>query len=102
MQVSERQIFGRILIPTSLLMWGAQRLSSVLLGPLVLVHMWSAELAGNRVLNALLLLVIAMHGYAGIRRIRMKAGMTGIVATLAALWLLTVVAFGAAILVFAP
>ena len=47
MQVSEREVYGRVMIPTSLWLWGAQRLSSILLGPLVLLHMWGGALAGT-------------------------------------------------------
>ena len=102
MQVSEREVYGRVMIPTALWLWAAQRFSGVLLGPLVLLHIWGVGASANRLLNGLLLLVILVHGYAGIRRIQMKAGSAGLLNAVAVLWIATVLGLGILTLLYPP
>ncbi|MCC6534401.1 MAG: hypothetical protein IT531_17755 [Burkholderiales bacterium] len=64
----ERTVYGRTLRVTPVWIWGMQRASGLLLGPLVLAHVAIPGLAGNAVLNTLLLLVVLGHGYSGVRR----------------------------------
>ena len=99
MPASDRVVYGRTFRPTPVWMWLAQRASGVLLGPLVLIHMASANTASNRMLNALLLAVILVHGYTGVRRIAVKRGRFGATVTLALLWCAAVAVFGALLVV---
>ncbi len=101
MQGSERQVYGSIAVPTSLWVWGAQRLSGILLGPLVLLHILGVGGSAGRGLDVLLLIVIVVHGYVGIRRIRMKAKYSALLASLAAMWLLAILVFGGLALIHA-
>lgn len=101
MQASERQVFGSTGAPTPLWMWAAQRLSGILLGPLVLVHAAGAGGGASAVLDTLLLALIVIHGHAGIRRMRMKVRHAGSLSAAAALWVAVVLAFGVLSLIHA-
>src|SRR5688572_18602534 len=82
----DRVVYGRRFKATPVWMWLAQRASGVLLGPLVLIHMWSAHSAGSRALNAILLAVILVHGYTGLRRVAVKRDRFGVTLALTLFW----------------
>ena len=100
MPASDRVVYNRAFRPTPVWMWLAQRASGVLLGPLVLMHMWSKGAAANSVLSAALLAVILVHGYAGIRRIALKKGKFALAHAATVLWFLLVAFFGALIVIY--
>jgi succinate dehydrogenase hydrophobic anchor subunit len=99
MPASERIVYGRAFTPTPVWMWLAQRASGILLGPLVLIHMWSAGGARSPVLNALLLAIVLLHGYTGLRRVAVKRDRRGVTLALALLWCAVVALFGAMVVV---
>lgn len=99
MAASDRVVYGRAFRPTPLWTWLAQRASGLLLGPLVLLHMASSSLAANALLNALLLGVILVHGYSGLRRLAVARGRFGMTFALALAWCAAVAVFGALIVI---
>jgi succinate dehydrogenase hydrophobic anchor subunit len=94
MPASERIVYGRAFKATPVWMWLAQRASGVLLGPLVLVHVWSGRTAASSVLNAVLLAVILLHGYTGLRRVAVKRDRFGPTLAVALFWVAAVALFG--------
>ena len=101
MPASDRVVvYNREFRATPVWMWLAQRLSGVLLGPLVVIHMWSKSTAASAVLSAILLACILVHGYTGIRRIALKKGKFALVHALTVLWFLVVAFFGVLIVVY--
>ena len=100
MPASDRVVYNREFRATPVWAWLAQRLSGVLLGPLVLIHMWSTSTAANRLLSAVLLAFILVHGYTGIRRIALKKAKFALMHALTVLWFLIVAFFGVLVLVY--
>ena len=94
MQASSRIVFGRVFRVTPAWMWLMQRASGLLLGPLVAVHMWVPDMSQNRVLNAVLLLLVIGHGYSGIRRFVQIERYSALVTAQAWAWLILVALFG--------
>jgi succinate dehydrogenase hydrophobic anchor subunit len=94
MQASSRIVFGRAFRVTPAWMWVMQRASGLLLGPLVAVHMWMPDMSQNRVLDAVLLLIVVGHGYSGIRRLVQCEHRLAIITVLAWAWLVLVAFFG--------
>jgi len=101
MLASSRVVFGRAFRVTPVWMWVLQRVSGLALGPLVAVHMWMPDMANNRALNALVLLLVLGHGYSGIRRLVALERNSTIVMALAWAWLILVALFGALIVLYA-
>lgn len=99
MPVSDRVVYGRAFKATPLWMWLAQRASGVLLGPLVAVHMWSSANAANGFLNAVLLAVILVHGYSGLRRVAVRRDRFGIALASTLAWCALVAFFGVLLVV---
>lgn len=100
MPASDRVVYGRSFRPTPRGMWLAQRASGVLLGPLVLLHMMSSGLAGNRMLNAVLLAVILLHGYSGVRRLNVTQARFGLTRSMAIGWCAVVALFGTLLVIY--
>ena len=94
MQASSRIVFGRAFRVTPAWLWLMQRASGLLLGPLVAVHMWMPDMSQNRVLNAVVLLLVLGHGYSGIRRFVQSERRSALVAAHAWAWLILVALFG--------
>jgi succinate dehydrogenase hydrophobic anchor subunit len=94
MQASNRTVYGREFKVTPLGMWLLQRASGLLLGPLVALHIWSPELARSRPFSALLLVIVLMHGYTGLRRIGVKRNAFGMTVITALVWCAIVAIFG--------
>jgi succinate dehydrogenase hydrophobic anchor subunit len=92
MSASERVVYGRSFRITQTWLWIAQRASALLLGPLVLVHVWGVEWSRHPVVLGLLLLVIAVHGYSGLRRVAPRRQTASPAA--AAAWAVAVLVFG--------
>lgn len=99
MLASNRTVYGRELKVTPLLLWVLQRASGILLGPLVALHVWAPTLASNGPLNALLLAIVVVHGYSGLRRIAVKRDKVALTKAMTWLWCLIVVVFGAIVVV---
>ena len=100
MQASSRVVYGREFRITPTWLWIVQRVSGLLLGPLVLVHMSTRDMANNVVLNAVVLLIVLAHGYSGINRLRQQKGHAPLMFFLAWIWLAFVAAFGALIVLY--
>lgn len=100
MSVSERVVYGHAFKATPVWMWIAQRASGVLLGPLILIHIWSSATAASAALNALLLAVILVHGYSGLRRIAVKRNRFGVTLALTLAWCAIVAFFGLLLVVY--
>ena len=100
MQASDRVVYGRGFRPTPRWLWLAQRGSGVLLGPLVLLHMMSSSLAGNRALNAVLLAMILLHGYSGVRRLNVTQARFGLTRSMAIVWCAVVAVFGSLLVLY--
>jgi succinate dehydrogenase hydrophobic anchor subunit len=94
MPASDRIVYGRPFKVTPLWMWIMQRASGVLLGPLVLMHIWSPAMAASPVLNTILLAVILAHGYSGLSRIAVKRGKLGGIQVMTWVWCALVALFG--------
>lgn len=94
MQASSRIVFGRAFRVTPAWMWLMQRATGLLLGPLVAVHMWVPKMSENRVLNAVLLLLVLGHGYSGIRRFVQSERHSALITAQAWIWLICVALFG--------
>jgi hypothetical protein len=94
MPVSSRTVYGRSFRVTPLWAWAVQRLSAVLLGPLVAVHIWWPGLARNPLLDALLVTIVAGHGYSGITRLAPGQRWSTILMFAAGTWLAVVLVFG--------
>jgi succinate dehydrogenase hydrophobic anchor subunit len=65
---SRRSVYGRAGTPTSLSMWLFQRLSGVLLGPLVFVHVLVPRAPHIAWITSLLLALILGHAFIGLWR----------------------------------
>jgi succinate dehydrogenase hydrophobic anchor subunit len=102
MQVSSRTVFGRLFRVTPAWMWLVQRISGLLLGPLVAIHIWMPEMSQNRTINALLLLLVVGHGYSGIRRLVQSEHRSTLIVVHAWAWLILVALFGLLIVFFGP
>ncbi len=100
MQASNRIVFGRAFRVTPVWMWLMQRVSGLLLGPLVAVHVWMPEMSQNRALNAVLLLLVVGHGYSGIRRFVQLERRSAVVAAHAWAWLILVALCGLLIVLY--
>lgn len=100
MRVSERTVYGRTFKTTPVWTWIVQRASGVLLGPLVLIHMWSSPTAASDLLNALLLALILVHGYSGLRRIAVKRDRYGLMLALTLAWCAIVTFFGVLLVIY--
>lgn len=100
MPASSRTVYGRAFRMTPVWMWWVQRVSGLLLGPLVLVHMWTPDLANDRALNAVLLAIVVSHGYSGIARLVREEHRAGAIVAIAGLWLAAVGVFGALIVIY--
>jgi hypothetical protein len=100
MAASDRVVYGRAFRPTPLSLWLAQRASGLLLGPLVLLHMASSTLAANSSLNAVLVGVIVVHGYSGLRRLAVTRARSGMTLALAVVWCGVVAVFGALLVAY--
>ena len=100
MPVSDRVVYGRAFKVTPVWMWLAQRASGVLLGPLVLMHMWSGRTAASTLLNVLLLAVILVHGYSGLRRVAVKRDRFGITLAVTLVWCALVAFFGVLLVIY--
>ena len=94
MQASSRIVFGRAFRVTPAWLWVMQRVSGLLLGPLVAVHVWMPAMSHNRALNAVLLLIVVGHGYSGIRRLVRAEPRSSMVTAYAWTWLMLVALFG--------
>jgi len=94
MPASSRAVYGREFRVTPVWLWIAQRASAVLLGPLVLAHVWAPKLAGNAVLNVLILAIVLVHGYSGVRRLVTLKGKAALFTLLAIVWCVVVAVFG--------
>lgn len=66
---SDRFVFGGRARVTPLSLWMAQRISAVLLGPAVLVHIAVVDAWKNPAAQGLLLVVLATHAYTGMWRL---------------------------------
>ena len=91
---ADRVVYGRSFRVTPLWLWGLQRASGLLLGPLVAVHMLMPGMARQGWLNALLLVVVLAHGYSGVRRLVTAGSTARLYAALAFVWCLAVGALG--------
>lgn len=100
MQASDRVVYGRSFRATPRWLWLAQRGSGALLGPLVFLHMTSSNLAGSRALNAVLLAMILLHGYSGLRRLNVTQARFGLTRLLALGWCVVVALFGALLVIY--
>jgi len=98
MLASSRIVYGRAFRVTPVWLWWAQRLSGIALGPLVALHVIAPAWAPATV-GTLLLAVVALHGYCGLRRIAPAARRASAGAAIAWLWTAMVVACGLAVLV---
>lgn len=103
MSLTERRVvYGRAGTPTPFWMWVFQRLSGLLLGPLVLVHVLVVRAPFIAWVSALLLAIILGHAFVGLwrlaamRRIPAPAAHLGLLA--AVLFVLVVGVFGVALL----
>ncbi|MDQ6621823.1 MAG: hypothetical protein M3Z31_19375 [Pseudomonadota bacterium] len=97
----ERTVFARSFDATPLALWLLQRLSGLLLGPLVAVHVLWPAVGKSRPFLALLLIFIVGHGYSGVRRLRMRSGQARAITAAALVWSLIVLAAGLAIVIAA-
>jgi hypothetical protein len=93
MLASDRVVFGRSFRVTPLWVWWAQRLSGLSLG-----HIFAPAWGHSVWLMALLLAVVAIHGYCGLRRIAPAARTAMGSAAAAWIWTLAVVVPGLLIL----
>lgn len=93
MLASDRLVYGREFYVTPLWVWVLQRISGLLLAPLVALHIWMPGLADNAVLNALLLAIVVGHGYSGLRRWVLDRGRDAIF-WLTIVWCVLVALFG--------
>jgi succinate dehydrogenase hydrophobic anchor subunit len=99
---SRRPVWGRAGTPTSLGMWLFQRLSGLLLGPLVFVHVLIPSAPKMVWVSSLLLAIILGHAFVGLwrvaamRRFSLSLGRVGV--ALSALFVLVVGGFGIALL----
>jgi succinate dehydrogenase hydrophobic anchor subunit len=69
MFATSRIVYGRTGLVTPVWMWLLQRISAVLLGPLVFVHVSIPGAARNPWVDGSLLLVVLSHGYIGLWRL---------------------------------
>lgn len=97
-QAASRMVFGREFTVTPVWLWILQRASGLLLGPLVALHVWMPNMAANRALNALLLAVVAAHGYSGLCRLITAKNQAALYSVFAVAWC-AIVALAGALLV---
>ena len=95
--MGEREVYGRRFVATSKRLWILQRVSGLLLAPTVGVHVAWPAVGEAPVFLALLLALVAWHGYAGLRRLRPRVGTGTPGAAPAVAWTAVVVVAGAAI-----
>ena len=88
-------LFGDVLRRTSFGLWLLQRISAVLLGPLVLVHVVVPDAARIPWISALLLVCVLAHGVSGFWRLAAARGVpTAISRALRAAGLIIAVGLG--------
>jgi len=100
MQGSSRVVYGRMFNVTPVWMWWLQRLSGIALGPLVALHIWMPEMAQNRLLNTVLLVMVIGHGYSGIKRLAQSERVSAMITIHASLWLGVVAVLGFLIVLY--
>lgn len=100
MLASSRIVFGRAFRVTPAWLWVMQRASGLMLGPLVAAHVWLPEMSHNRMLNAVLLLLVVGHGYSGIRRMVQHERKSAVITAHAWAWLILVALFGLLIVLY--
>jgi succinate dehydrogenase hydrophobic anchor subunit len=61
--------------PTSLFLWGLQRLSAFVLGPLVLAHIVLGPLGHGAIITGLLVLIVVAHSVVGVWRLGSVRGL---------------------------
>jgi succinate dehydrogenase hydrophobic anchor subunit len=100
---SRRAVWGRAGTPTSLGMWLFQRLSGLLLGPLVFVHVLVPSAPKMVWVSSLLLAIILGHAFIGLWRVaamrRFSLSLARLGVLLSALFVIVVGGFGIALLV---
>lgn len=99
MLASSRTVYGRAFRVTPVWVWFLQRASGLALGPLVALHVWVPGLAANRALNFVLLAIVLVHGYTGLRRLVQREPRAGMHATMGLVWCAAVLVFGALLVV---
>ncbi|HSZ41998.1 MAG TPA: hypothetical protein VK817_18735 [Trebonia sp.] len=105
-RTERRTVYGRAGTATPLWMWIVQRLSGLLLGPLVFIHVLVANAPFMVWLTALLLAVILAHGFIGLwrlaamRRLTMAVSRYAVIASIAVVAVIAV--FGIALLCSIP
>ncbi|GGE37935.1 hypothetical protein GCM10007276_14200 [Agaricicola taiwanensis] len=98
MPASERIVYGRPFRVTPVWLWLAQRASGLLLAPLVLLHVWGVSWSRHPVMLGLLLLIILVHGYSGLRRIAPRGQKAVLAGAAASAWTAAVLVFGGLVL----
>jgi succinate dehydrogenase hydrophobic anchor subunit len=69
MVTTSRVVYGRAALVTPVWVWLLQRISALLLGPLVLIHVSLPGATHNPWVGSLLLLTVLSHGYVGLWRL---------------------------------
>ena len=92
--LAERTVFNRAFRVTPLWLWGLQRVSGVLLGPLVAIHMLVPQMGKHAGLNAVLLVLVLVHGYGGVRRVATMRPKNALYTACALAWCVAVALFG--------
>jgi hypothetical protein len=91
---AERTVYQRAMRVTPVAAWVVQRASGVLLGPLVALHIAVPGLAMSAVLNGVLLLMLLVHGYTGVRRLAAAKNWNALYKWTAIAWCIAVGLFG--------
>lgn len=99
MLASSRIVFGREFKTTPLWMWVLQRVSGLLLAPLVALHVYAPGLVSYRIVDPLLLAVVLAHGYSGLRRLSTATRTASLNAIVVIAWCAAVAFFGALIVI---
>lgn len=94
MLASSRTIYGREFQVTPAWLWLLQRMSAILLGPLVAVHVWLPPGGHSAIIGFALLLLVLIHGYGGLRRLFNRKPAAKAAFTLALAWCVVVLSFG--------
>jgi len=97
MVASSRTVYGRRFQATPVWVWFGQRISGLLLGPLVAIHVWAPNMAYSRWLSVLLLAMALLHGYSGVRRLAMTEQSFRVSHLSAWVWMVVVGGFGLSI-----